>query len=60
MMIDQTSAWLTWALDTNMPAPRIPTRRVDEGGFAVLQRLPGARVVFARWWADAINNLEHL
>lgn len=60
MMIDQTGAWLTWALDNDVQTPRIPTRRVDEGGFGILRQIPGARVAFARWWAETINYLERL
>ncbi len=55
-MIDQTSAFLTWALARDRGLRRIPTRRVDRGGFGRLMQRPGARGLVARWWGTM---LEH-
>jgi hypothetical protein len=57
-MIHETSAWLTWALDHRIEVPRIPSRRVDEGGFDRLMRLPGAKAVINRWWAKTFDLLD--
>ncbi|TVQ63658.1 MAG: hypothetical protein EA379_03425 [Phycisphaerales bacterium] len=49
--------WLNWAL--TLPEsrfPRIPLRRVSEGGFDDLLARPHGRRVAARWWARALDN----
>lgn len=56
-MIDETSAFLTWALSGKHDLPRIPTRLVDKGGFAALMSVPGARKLAARWWSKALSLL---
>jgi hypothetical protein len=57
-MIEETSAFLTWALTEDRGLPRIPRRRVDEGGFKELLAVPGARVVIARWWNTVLDRVE--
>ncbi len=59
-MIAQTSAWLTWALDNDVPVPRIPRRRVSEGGFTQLLQLPEARAAVQWWWYRTFTFLDHL
>jgi hypothetical protein len=54
-MIQQTSAFLTWALAEDRGLPRIPRRRVDQGGFAPLLRQPGVRQMVDRWWTRTLN-----
>jgi len=49
--------WLTRALRSGMPLPRIPLRRVDEGGFEELLARPRGREVAARWWRMAFARL---
>ena len=49
-MIDETGEFLTWAMREGRELPRIPRRRVDQGGFAELLRRPMARLVVAHWW----------
>ena len=56
-MIDETSALITWALAAQDQLPRIPTRRVDEGGFtAIMRHVPGARAMADRWWWRALSD----
>ena len=54
-MIAQTSAFLTWALAANRDVPRIPTRRVDRGGFADLTA--DARAAASRWWSQTFDRI---
>jgi len=49
-MIGEHSAWLSDALAGNRRPPRIPTRKVSEGGFAGLVNTPGGRYRAERWW----------
>lgn len=53
------SAWLTAALEREKREkyawPRIPLRRVDEGGFSGLTATPRGRVVCERWWRRALK-----
>lgn len=57
-MIAETSAFLTWALSSGVELPRIPTRRVRDGGFSGLWRESGARAAMVRWWWRAIDHVE--
>jgi hypothetical protein len=57
-MIDETSAWLTWALQTGVELPRIPRNRVDHGGFSGVRRLPAA--VIAGWWQRTLSAIATL
>jgi len=53
------SSWLTSALrDTGGSLPRIPTRRVDEGGFDPIVRRPEGREWADRWWGEAFATIE--
>lgn len=59
------ASWLTWALGrqdgdertvVEPPVlPRIPVRRVDEGGFEELMRRPGGRGLAEAWWDEALE-----
>lgn len=57
-MIAETGAFLTWALRERPSLPRIPRRRVDQGGFATMMRMPGARAAVARWWDAALDQIK--
>ncbi|MEX2218360.1 MAG: hypothetical protein WD749_06325 [Phycisphaerales bacterium] len=46
--------WLTAALASPRPIPRIPVRRVDRGGFDRLRARPGGRELAERWWSLAL------
>lgn len=56
--IAETSAFLSWALATDPPMPRIPRRRVDRGGFADLLKRPNAAGMIAYWWDKALDRVR--
>lgn len=49
-MIAETSAFLSWAMREDAELPRIPMRRVDEGGFGFVSGHRGAKALAERWW----------
>lgn len=49
------SEWLTLALRGERPLPRIPVRRVDEGGWEELLGQPNGRRICERWWRIALR-----
>lgn len=55
--VAETSAFLSWALSKDRPLPRIPRRRVDQGGFGEMMRGPHARKIVVHWWSQAIERL---
>lgn len=58
-MIADTSAFLSQALRQHRPDLRIPTRRVDQGGFApLLRRSPVARAAVRHWWYRALSVID--
>lgn len=57
-MIAETSAFLTWALNSGVELPRIPTRRVSDGGFDGWYARPGARAAMHRWWSRTIDLID--
>ncbi len=57
-MIAETNAFLNWALAEGHGLPRIPRRRVDEGGFTELMRRPLARVITTHWWRRALERVN--
>lgn len=59
-MIHETSAWLTWALDNDVPVPRIPRNRVDRGGFDMLRRVPAARAAVDHWWRRTLDLVDRM
>jgi hypothetical protein len=54
-MIEETGVFLTWALREDRLLPRIPRRRVDQGGFTELMRGRMARIVVAHWWRRVLR-----
>ncbi len=59
------SNFLTRALRRALPYPRIPARRVDEGGFSHGGRggclkLPEHEKRTAMWWAAAMNRFDRV
>ncbi len=58
--IAETSAFLSWALRTDQPLPRIPRRRVDQGGFAQMLKCPLAGKIILYWWDQALNRVRDL
>lgn len=59
-MIDETSAFLTWALGSGVELPKVPRRRVDSGGFSQFLRAPGAKAAVERWWSTALAVFEQV
>lgn len=53
--------WLTWALGRGdvkaapPELPRIPVKRVDEGGFDDLRQRPGGSRLAEAWWDEALD-----
>ena len=50
--------WLSRALHSPTSPPRIPIRRVDEGGFDSLLSRPRGQEVAARWWRMAFARVD--
>lgn len=50
--------WLTRAVKSKLPYPRIPIRRVDAGGFDEVRQRPEARARADRWWALALERVD--
>ena len=59
-MIREHSAWLTRMLSRprTRSVPRIPVRRVSEGGFGSLMSSPAGRHRAERWWERTLHRLE--
>jgi hypothetical protein len=55
-MIHEHSAFLTWAL-RQQRTPRIPRRRVADGGFDRHMRRPEARAAVRHWWQWVLRRL---
>lgn len=56
--IRETSAFLSWVFarpERQRSLPRIPVRRVDEGGYDALLARPGARAAVGRWWERTLS-----
>lgn len=49
--------WLTRALGTRRELPRIPVRRVDEGGFEAMMADPAGRLMARAWWDAALEKV---
>lgn len=53
------SAWLTRALAEDAhEAPRIPARRVEQGGFGALLRTARGRSWAWEWWGRVLESLS--
>jgi len=50
--------WLERALRAPDRVPRIPVRRVADGGFARLLARPAGRLAAARWWDRVLSSDE--
>ena len=58
-MIDSTNRFLSLTLGVNgrfCLIPRIPRRRVGQGGFAYLLHFQGMRTCCERWWFRIIDS----
>ncbi len=52
------SRWLTRAIESKKPYPRIPVRRVDTGGFDRMMASEGGRARAERWWDLALGRVD--
>lgn len=52
------SRFLTLALLSGRRYPRIPTKRVDQGGFSGLMKLSESEKRTSMWWSAAMNRLD--
>lgn len=52
------SRFLTLALLSGRKYPRIPTKRVDQGGYSGLLRLSEGEKRAAMWWAAAMTRVD--
>lgn len=57
-MVQETGAFLTWALKHPDQVPGIPKRPVNAGGFDRLMRQPGARGAINRWWDAFLDKVS--
>lgn len=53
----QLQRWLSAALESPTPLPRIPLRRVDRGGFDRLMSTPRGRAAAAAWWERTLERV---
>jgi hypothetical protein len=51
-------AWLTRALSSGRAYPRIPLRKVEDGGFSNLMNRPGGRALAEMWWTAALDRVD--
>lgn|GEM_PF-2022215 len=54
-MIAHTNRFLSRALGKGVNMPRIPRRRVDQGGFTKILKHPGARAAVAHFWHQLLG-----
>jgi len=54
------SSFLTRALKFGLRCPRIPAKRVDEGGFSGLLQMPEREKRATLWWLAAMNRMDQL
>jgi hypothetical protein len=59
-MIAETNAWLTWAVQHDHEIPKIPTRRVDRGGFTTMFQNEGAKSAVCHWWSTTVDRIGSL
>lgn len=57
-MILEHARWLTKALKRKNQLPRIPVRKVSEGGFVRLMATPSGRYRAERWWEKTLQHLD--
>ena len=58
--IAETEAFLEWAMEeerVGRPVPRVPRRRVDQGGFPPLLTTAAAKSAVRHWWGRVMDTL---
>ena len=56
-MIAETNAFLSWAVKQDSRRLRIPARRVVDGGFTEILRLPAAKAAVNHWWCRTLTDV---
>lgn len=54
-MIAETGAFITWALKHPEDVPRLPRRRVEDGGFKGFLSKPGTRALVNAFWQRTLG-----
>jgi len=54
------SSFLTRALKFGLRSPRIPAKRVDEGGYSGLLKIPEQEKRATLWWAAAMSRMDQI
>ncbi len=54
------SRWLTRAVESPKPYPRIPTRRATDGGYERMMRLEHGPERARKWWSLASERVDSL
>jgi len=57
-MILEHARWLSWALRKGRRMPRIPVRKVSDGGFARMMATRRGRAYASNWWGEALDRVE--
>jgi len=57
-LIREHAQWLTRALRSGRPQPRIPVRKVADGGFVRLSRTREGRRIAEQWWFSAFESMD--
>lgn len=52
------SRWLSRAVESRRPYPKIPVRPVREGGFTGLTSTPEGRLMCDGWWYMALGQVD--
>jgi hypothetical protein len=52
------SAWLTRAMQRGQRPPRIPTRKVEDGGWGSMMETPDGRAWAEEFWQGALEHSE--
>ena len=58
-MIAETSYFLGEAMRGRIVTPRIPTRKVSEGGFSMLRNHPLGRLLARHFWRNWCGTVEN-
>lgn len=54
------SEWLTRAMAQRKAYPRIPTRRVEDGGFDALRARANGMARAEQWWMVALERVDEV
>lgn len=54
-MIAETGAFISWALQHPDQVPRLPRRRLSDGGFKAILSRPGAKAAVVAFWKRTLG-----